>query len=203
MKVSLEMSVPSQPAALVEHEGPIVHIGRDPTCELVLDPTLGGVSWRHARLEMTPGGLVAVDLGSTNGTYVNGQRIAGPTVVSMGDTIGLGQRGPRLRLAGLNESGMAKAKSPASKTGLDLSGAAASEAPALLQSSRRGPGFHADSDPRPTMAGVMSTFREPPFRPSLITRLLGPGLLWRIVLIALVVTLLAIAVATFIWLTPS
>jgi two-component system cell cycle response regulator len=48
-------------------------LGRDPDAELVLsDP---GVSWQHALVEDQGDKYVVVDLESTNGTYVNGQRV--------------------------------------------------------------------------------------------------------------------------------
>ncbi len=48
-------------------------VGRSQTCDLVLaDP---GVSREHARVERGPGGVEVVDLGSTNGTFVNGRKV--------------------------------------------------------------------------------------------------------------------------------
>lgn len=47
-------------------------VGRDPTSELVLSDA--GISWRHARVEDRGDAWVIVDLGSTNGTVVNGAR---------------------------------------------------------------------------------------------------------------------------------
>jgi pSer/pThr/pTyr-binding forkhead associated (FHA) protein len=50
------------------------------------------ISRSHARVSLSPVGLCSVeDLGSTNGTFVNGLRITGPTTVSEGDTIELGE----------------------------------------------------------------------------------------------------------------
>jgi hypothetical protein len=50
------------------------------------------ISRRHARFRRTDDGRVVVeDLGSTNGTYVNGRRVTGPTVLSSGDEITLGR----------------------------------------------------------------------------------------------------------------
>ena len=50
-------------------------IGRDPDCDYPLKYPM--ISWRHARLEKTPNGLVIEDLGSKNGTFVDGQQISG------------------------------------------------------------------------------------------------------------------------------
>jgi transcriptional regulator of acetoin/glycerol metabolism len=61
----------------VPSEGGVVGSGED--CELILiDPT---VSRRHARLTPAGGGLAVADLGSTNGTWVDGRRVREATVV--------------------------------------------------------------------------------------------------------------------------
>ena len=50
------------------------------------------ISRQHARISRNPQGELQVeDLGSTNGTYVNGQRISGPTVLNPGDTVQMGR----------------------------------------------------------------------------------------------------------------
>jgi pSer/pThr/pTyr-binding forkhead associated (FHA) protein len=49
------------------------------------------ISRSHARLSMDRAGFCAIeDLGSTNGTYVNGLRIKGPQTLSEGDTVEVG-----------------------------------------------------------------------------------------------------------------
>lgn len=65
-----------------------VTIGRLPECELsVNDPN---VSRRHAQVRTHGSNVIVVDLGSTNGTKVNGQRIKGEQVLVDGDIISLG-----------------------------------------------------------------------------------------------------------------
>ncbi len=69
-------------------------VGRDRGCQRVLDrPTVSG---RHARLRRAGDRVFIEDLGSSNGTFVNGRRIAGPTEVVPGDLIVLGAEPFRL-----------------------------------------------------------------------------------------------------------
>src|SRR5687768_3944480 len=62
-------------------------LGRDPEADHVLDDPM--VSWRHARLTRTATSTVVEDLGSTNGTFVNGRRITSRVAVNPGDVVGL------------------------------------------------------------------------------------------------------------------
>lgn len=68
-------------------DGPL-EIGRDPDVGLTLDDDL--VSRRHARLTPQAGGAVVEDPGSRNGTFVNGNQIHSPTLVTAGDQILVG-----------------------------------------------------------------------------------------------------------------
>ena len=58
--------------------GNIKTIGRAPRADFVVDAAL--VSRLHCRLAAGAGEIVAIDLESTNGTYVNGQRVARGTL---------------------------------------------------------------------------------------------------------------------------
>ena len=63
-----------------------VVIGRDPSCDLVLD--LPQISRRHTEIEVLNSQLFLRDLGSTNGSSVNGQSVSSATV-RPGDTVSI------------------------------------------------------------------------------------------------------------------
>nr|WP_189932712.1 FHA domain-containing protein [Streptomyces sulfonofaciens] len=69
-------------------------IGRDPRNGLRLSHET--VSLMHAELSRQNGLWVLRDLGSTNGTVVNGRRVVGATVVRDGDQVSFGQMAFRL-----------------------------------------------------------------------------------------------------------
>jgi pSer/pThr/pTyr-binding forkhead associated (FHA) protein len=63
-------------------------VGRAPECEIRVDDTYA--SQQHARLFGRGGGWYVEDLGSTNGTFVNDQRLGAPAMVQPGDKIRVG-----------------------------------------------------------------------------------------------------------------
>lgn len=66
-----------------------VILGRDPKCNIALDSQ--GISRRHLRFVMTPTELNIQDLGSSNGTFVNGKRVAVSRLVE-GDVLKIGKK---------------------------------------------------------------------------------------------------------------
>lgn len=64
-------------------------IGRLPDCWLTIDDDLA--SRQHARFHVAGPTAVLVDLGSRNGTFVNGQRIVGRCTVHDGDKVRVGR----------------------------------------------------------------------------------------------------------------
>ena len=65
-----------------------VTIGRLPDCTIPLNDQ--NVSRRHAEIRPAGSGYVVVDLGSTNGTMVNGTRIDGEQRLNDGDIVSFG-----------------------------------------------------------------------------------------------------------------
>ncbi|MCF2707229.1 DUF3662 domain-containing protein [Arcanobacterium haemolyticum] len=68
--------------------GAVTVIGRGSECDIKVEDT--GVSRRHLELRVTPAGVIATDLGSTNGSFVEGHRITAATLVD-GNTITIGR----------------------------------------------------------------------------------------------------------------
>jgi len=67
-----------------------LQLGRDLSNDIVInDPE---VSRRHARLSLQPEGYILEDLGSTNGTFIRGQRLAAPVVLRPGELITIGEK---------------------------------------------------------------------------------------------------------------
>jgi pSer/pThr/pTyr-binding forkhead associated (FHA) protein len=76
----------AQPLTFRILPGNVKTLGRAPRADFIVDAAL--VSRVHCRLSAGPGEIEALDLSSTNGTYVNGERV----------TRGLLRDGDRLRI---------------------------------------------------------------------------------------------------------
>ncbi len=66
----------------------ICTIGRSPLCHLVVRHAL--VSRHHAKIERFGDVYILTDIGSANGTFVNGKQLLRPQRLRNGDMIGLG-----------------------------------------------------------------------------------------------------------------
>ena len=67
--------------------GPFV-VGRSPGSDIVINADY--VSGRHARFGLFSDALVVEDMGSTNGTLVDGKRIAAPATLEVGSLVSIG-----------------------------------------------------------------------------------------------------------------
>jgi len=75
---------PTPPAHAAHPTGEII-VGRLPGCGLPIDSPL--ISREHARLVLAADGVWLEDLKSTNGTWINGQRITKPVALQPGDRV--------------------------------------------------------------------------------------------------------------------
>jgi DNA-binding CsgD family transcriptional regulator len=101
----LEAWLPGGRQLVVLDEGRVT-VGKDPANSLVLEHD-GTVSRLHAALEPYGPAWVIRDLGSRNGTYVNGERIVGDRVLHDGDDIRVGST--RLSFRSADSAGSATA----------------------------------------------------------------------------------------------
>lgn len=85
--MKFEVKYPTGAHHTVQLRGPLVALGRDPTCDLVLNDAK--CSRRHAVVEVDPKGLIIRDTGSANGVFVNGKKVERKRL-NPGDAVRLG-----------------------------------------------------------------------------------------------------------------
>ncbi|HYN36596.1 MAG TPA: FHA domain-containing protein [Actinomycetota bacterium] len=100
----------------IEVEGPMT-IGREAADITIEDPE---ISRRHAEVRPAGGGLEVEDLGSTNGTFINEDRIGSATALAGGDTLRVGQAELQLESAPV-AGGTVVAGAPAGGTAISQS----------------------------------------------------------------------------------
>ncbi len=90
----IRFALSNDAGATVLEFGATVLVGRAPSAEhqgvsyeVTLQLEQSTVSTNHATLAPADGGLLVTDLGSTNGTFINHQRLNGPTMACNGDEI--------------------------------------------------------------------------------------------------------------------
>lgn len=89
MAFQLTMKTGPAPGKIYTLEKPDISIGREVGSDVFVNDV--EVSRKHARLLSQFGDYVLEDLGSTNGTFVNGQRITGQYLLKTGDNLFLGE----------------------------------------------------------------------------------------------------------------
>ncbi|GAB5494156.1 MAG: hypothetical protein Phog2KO_43710 [Phototrophicaceae bacterium] len=78
-----------RPNEVYELTGEITNLGRDITNDIVINDR--EASRHHLRFTRGGDGYTIEDLGSTNGTFINGKRLTGATSLKNGDMVGLGE----------------------------------------------------------------------------------------------------------------
>jgi len=118
----------------VTGQGHEIVIGRAAACTIPLRTVADTiVSKRHALIAFAPDGAATVtDLGSKNGTYVNGRQVDGVTALALGDRLMLGWQGPLLEVRALG---------------------------AAVLPEGQGAAFHPERQPPKTLAGMVQEAR--------------------------------------------
>ena len=94
--INLTVQIDKQPAVQRYFTQSEILLGRDAHCDLPMKDTT--VSVRHARLSHHHGQWWLEDLGSTNGTKLNKDKVSIPTVVINGDVIKCGKASISIKL---------------------------------------------------------------------------------------------------------
>jgi predicted lysophospholipase L1 biosynthesis ABC-type transport system permease subunit len=139
--MKLQVSQPESTPHLLDLPGPEVVVGRDPTCDLVLNDER--CSRRHAVLAEDPEGLEIRDTGSSNGIWVNGRQLR-RSRLRPGDTVRIGDTVIRILPDSARTRPVANERRPG--VGLDARGVATAR-----PTPRRAPGRAADRAPIPTI----------------------------------------------------
>ena len=84
----LHVVEPTELAGTAYALGDELTVGRAAGCQITLDDTYA--SQLHARVFNRGGELYVEDLGSTNGTYLNRRKVAGPMAMKRGDRVQIG-----------------------------------------------------------------------------------------------------------------
>jgi pSer/pThr/pTyr-binding forkhead associated (FHA) protein len=96
--IGLIISTGAEPDQVRHFNNPVVTIGRDSACECRLaDPSISG---RHARLSFHHNQWWLEDLGSTNGTILNQEKLTTPTVLVSSDIFLCGSSKFRVSISG-------------------------------------------------------------------------------------------------------
>lgn len=78
------------PGKVFPLEGDVITIGRESENGIVINDA--EVSRKHTQFVFQGGKFIITDLGSTNGTFVNGQRLTGQHILQPGEVISLGEQ---------------------------------------------------------------------------------------------------------------
>src|SRR5215207_2918844 len=156
----------------VELKSEVNLLGRDPSSLISFNS--GATSRRHAEIRRSNDHFVLVDLSSYNGTFVNGTRISGPTLLYNHDCIQLGIDGPKIRLIDPETSALPEAGASASLNSgpecvpfpvLELARDLAGFPHTVVAPADAGPGSQPQPafDPRHVQPLLELTFRDKPY----------------------------------------
>ena len=93
--------------------GDALSLGRDPGCEIPIDAVaFPQVSWLHAQIAPTAGGISLVPKSKNNKTLLNDVPVEDSAPIEVGDCIRLGFSGPRITILGIEARATPPAPEP-------------------------------------------------------------------------------------------
>ena len=137
MKIAFTFGSGARAGQTEEFSQSFVQIGRHPHCDLRFDADRDlDVSSRHATVLLQEEMFILRDLGSTNGTYVNGKRLTADHVLTNGDEIQFGKQGPRVKISVMRDQRTGPGQNLPPSTAVPKT---AAEPPRIERSVRRTP----------------------------------------------------------------
>ena len=95
MALEIRIMTGARAGQVLHLDKPVVVAGRQKGVDIRFDPQKDiDVSGRHAEIRHEAGRYTLHDLGSTNGTFVNGEKVTGPRELVSGDRVQFGSDGP-------------------------------------------------------------------------------------------------------------
>jgi hypothetical protein len=99
VKITLTVLAGAKTGVSKSFDQAYIGLGRHPQSDLQFDPEKDlDASTRHAAVLRAGDGWIVRDLGSANGTFVNGEAVTGDRDLETGDELRLGKGGPRIRV---------------------------------------------------------------------------------------------------------
>jgi S1-C subfamily serine protease len=99
MRLEFRITSGSRAGQTESYDKDVITVGRHPANDFRFDPEKDqDVSSRHAEIRVSGNTAVVRDLGSTNGTFVNGVRVTGEAPLANGCVIAFGDAGPKVEV---------------------------------------------------------------------------------------------------------
>ncbi|MBE3066809.1 MAG: FHA domain-containing protein [Chloroflexi bacterium] len=159
-------------------EAPEIIIGRDASNGVAINDA--EISRKHAKLSLHGSAYVIQDLGSTNGSFVNGQRITGTQVLNPGDTVSFGENIVLMYETAQDPNATVISSAQAPKTVAPVRRPAPAPAPAPVQA-------YSGQVPAGPVAAASAPTKK------------GGGKVAIIIIVLIVLCLILACIATFVW----
>ena len=145
---------------------PVIRIGRDPqSTDISFDPQdFRMVSRHHADIRFKSEKWMVGDMGSSFGTFLNGQRLEKPTEIKVGSSIQFGETGPRAHviwLEGGSAVGESDQRTPAQNETPDLSAPPPEPVPVAEPAPQPGSSFQPEKAPEAPPKKVQQPVSRP------------------------------------------
>jgi predicted component of type VI protein secretion system len=176
------------PGKIYPLEAPEIVIGRDASNIVAINDA--EVSRKHAKLSLHGSAYVIQDLGSTNGTFVNGQRVTSTQVLNPGDTVAFGENISLTYEAAFDANATVIASAQAPRTVVPA------QRPAPVAAPAPAPVYAPAPAPAPVYSGQVPAGPVPAAAPA---KKKGSSKVMIFIILGIVLCLIVACIAFFVW----